>query len=97
MTHISPYAADHAGADPQFSYMRVDELRVSDMVDLEGDKYADPNAGTPDSTWQFEYGSIVGIERESATCTRLDFLTGESVGFPPDHTILTHRLTEADL
>jgi hypothetical protein len=83
--------------DLTFVDMRVDEIRVSDMVDLEGDRYADPHAGTPDSSWQFEYGAVVDIERETPTCIRLDFHNSESVGFPPDHVLKVHRLAEDDL
>jgi hypothetical protein len=77
--------------------MRVDAIRVSDMVDLEGDSYADPDPTDIDSPWQFEYGAVVSIERETPTCVRLDFHNCESVGFPPGHMLQVHRLTEADL
>lgn len=61
MTQYLPFSADQPGPDPVFSYMRVDELRVNDMVDLENDKYADPDPTNLASPWQFEYATIFNM------------------------------------
>ena len=62
---------------------RVDALRLGDMVDLQGDKHADPNGDHPE--YEFEYVSVIGTERETPGCVRVDFSDGGSRGFPPGH------------
>jgi hypothetical protein len=63
---------------------RVDALRIGDRVDLENDKYADPN-GT-NQGFPFEFLTVEAIERETRDCIRVDF-NGFSCGFPPNHWI----------
>jgi hypothetical protein len=65
--------------------VKVKDLRERDYVDLEGDPYADPQSDKPE--YEFEYAIVAGIERETPTCVRVDFETGNSVGFPPDHEV----------
>lgn len=82
---------------------RVDDLVAGDMLDLEGDLYADLGACTSERltgqpcdgrdddghmiTWKYEYGRVDTTERETPTCIRVDFTNGESVGFPPEHEV----------
>lgn len=61
---------------------RVDMLRIGDRVDLENDKFADPN-GTNESPL-FEFLTVGTIERETRGCIRIDF-DNYSCGFPPNH------------
>lgn len=63
----------------------VSALRVGDLVDLEGDKFADPDGKGVD--YQFEYAEVYSIESESPTCIAVGFVSGPVVGFPPDHLV----------
>lgn len=69
---------------------RVDDLLPGDRVDLENDVIADPEGHASDgefSNFQFEFEVVGLIERESDDCIRIDFESGFSCGFPPDHLI----------
>lgn len=72
-------------------------LTPGDIIDLEGDTYADPNGdGTcgcdPDCIhylpFEFEYNQVVDVVQETDTVIRVDLLEHGSFGFPPDHPIL---------
>ncbi|TPI86404.1 hypothetical protein [Mesorhizobium sp. B2-8-9] len=67
----------------------ISELRVGDRCDLEGDIFADPifDASTISEhpEFQFEFETVLAIERETSDCIRVDFESGFSCGFPPDH------------
>ena len=62
----------------------VETLRPGDLVDLEGDPYADPLADHPYDT---EHLTVADIVRETPYCYVVHFEGGPSVGFPPDHTL----------
>jgi hypothetical protein len=65
--------------------MRVDELREGDMVDLEGDPFADPDRS---EDWlHYEFAVVADTERETDECVRVDCL-GVCFGAPPDHRVL---------
>ena len=64
---------------------RIDQLNVGDLVDLEGDPYADPNHTNP--AFPFEYAEVCEIERETPNCIAVGFEGFDVVGFPPDHTV----------
>lgn len=72
---------------------RVDALRIGYRVDLECDCFADPDGYTrgPDASdhpeFAFEFERVESIERETPDCIRVDFESGFSCGFPPDHLI----------
>lgn len=69
---------------------RVDALRLGQRVDLEADSIADPHGADGDGDhpeFAFEFETVAEIERESAECIRLDFESGFSCGFPPDHEV----------
>lgn len=61
----------------------ISELQSGDLVDLQGDRYAD-NGSHPEL--EFEYCEVDTVERETADCIRVDFLN-ICVGFPPDHRV----------
>ncbi len=77
---------------------RVDELKPGDMVDLQNDRYADPegfaSGGGPGFMsercqgygWAYEFVEVVETERETPECVRVDFVDC-AVGFPPDHLV----------
>lgn len=63
---------------------KVADLREGDLVDLEGDPFADPKRNKPE--YQFEYATVVEYELESPDCMCIYF-ESTSVGFPPDHMV----------
>ena len=69
--------------------VRVADLRVGDLVDLAGDKYADD--GTNDATLAFEYVEVVEVVQETPTCVAVGFEGFDVVGFPPDHVVKVYR------
>lgn len=67
---------------------RADQVQVGDLIDLEGDEFADPNRNglsvTGDFDFTFEFAYVEEVERETPGCIRIDTDQG-SYGFPPDH------------
>jgi len=63
---------------------RADEIREGDMVDLQGDVFADP-AGDH-VCFEFLYQTVHEAERETPSCVRIDF-DNFSCGFPPSHVL----------
>ena len=65
-------------------FLPVNELKIGDSIDLEGDKYADPNGDNVAlaSEWQ----EVYSLERETPTCIVIEtpYIT---VGFPVDHVV----------
>jgi hypothetical protein len=73
---------------------RIENLRIGQRVDLEGDLFADTlyyEADDPGASdhpeFQFEWETVAAIERETGECIRVDFASGFSCGFPPDHEV----------
>ena len=75
--------------------VRADQIRLGDVVDFEGDQYADPKDSDHFYGWEFENAVITEIERETPDCIMLG---GDAFafGFPPDHLIKRLR-TDFDL
>lgn len=63
--------------------MRADCVQVGAMVDLEGDKYADPKRDHPGLAC--EYQTVVSVEIETDSCVAIGFEGFDVVGFPRDH------------
>ncbi|RWO06324.1 MAG: hypothetical protein EOS07_22055 [Mesorhizobium sp.] len=70
----------------------VSALKPGDRCDLERDIFADSDyyvRGRPENSqhpeFQFEFEAVQAIEIESSDCIRVDFESGFSCGFPPDH------------
>ena len=61
----------------------VPMLRTGDVVDLEGDAYADPERRH--ICFQFEGAVVIAVERESAACVAVTFEGFDTVGFPTGH------------
>lgn len=60
----------------------VCELRPGDLVDLEGDLIADPDATNP--WYPYEYMEVIAVTEETPACTLVAF-DSALVGFPPWH------------
>lgn len=65
--------------------IRVSDLRVGDIVDLEGDAYADPRSDHIEL--QCELHTVCEIDYETPECTVVYFENYCGVGFPPSHTL----------
>jgi LmbE family N-acetylglucosaminyl deacetylase len=64
---------------------RIDELQIGDLVDLEGDSFADPDRD-PAKGFEFQYAKVEEIDRETPDCVVVWF-DNDVVGFPPDHMV----------
>jgi hypothetical protein len=69
---------------------RISELEPGDLVDLEGDPFADPPTD-PDTFWTYEYGIVSELEIETPDCTLVYFENGPNVGFPPNHVVTVNQ------
>lgn len=78
-------------------YLRAQDVREGDLLDLEGDSIVDPeNKGErydpePPATYtsfQYEFAEVLEVERETATCIVIHTTQG-SYGFPPEHELET--------
>lgn len=70
--------------EPPTTIKQIKDLEEYDLLDLEGDEYADPDGDTP--ILEFELAVVIDTERETADCIRVDTNHG-SFGFPPDHEV----------
>lgn len=62
-------------------FVNVEDIKKGDLLDLEADVFADP---THDPAYVFDYVEVIGTERETAECIRID-TDYKSVGFPVGH------------
>lgn len=65
-----------------YEHVPVTELREGDLVDLEDDRYADPDRDS--RVFPYELAVVLGSEQETPECVRVDF-DHDSVGFPTNH------------
>ena len=70
---------------PSVETRRAADLKPGDMIDLEGDKFADPNRDHV--AFQCEYGVVAEVDRETPECVAVYVDGVDSFGFPPDHLI----------
>lgn len=66
-------------------FVNVADLKPGDMIDLEGDLFADPERADPYLASQ--YATVDCIEQETRDCVRVDFEEGPSIGFPTSHRV----------
>lgn len=59
------------------------DLQPGDMVDLEGDPFADPERSN--IALDCEYQIVCDVERETAGCVAVGFEGFDVIGFPPGH------------
>lgn len=72
---------------------KAKDLELGALVDLAGDRYADPD-GT-DFEWECEYGMVTDVELETPNCVLIEF-SGRVFGFPPDHDLNEYIPDSAD-
>lgn len=60
------------------------DLIIGDLVDLEGDPYADPDRDNP--SMKYEYAHVAARRWEGRACVVVTFEGIDEIGFPPDHT-----------
>jgi hypothetical protein len=66
----------------------VEELQDGDLIDLQGDPYADVGDHADAGTFEYEVAEVVGVEFETSTCVRVDLANLGGFGFPPGHCVL---------
>ncbi len=67
----------------------VKDLRVGDVVDLEGDEYADPDHDVVDYVYEYQVVGSIEIEAREGEVHVVVFEDDHVVAFPPLHEILT--------
>ena len=66
-----------------YAYALATNLKVGDMIDLEGDVYADPGCDHP---WmESEYAIVTEVDHETSECVAIGFEGFDLVGFPVQH------------
>lgn len=77
--------------DPAEEYIavRADEIKDGDLVDLEGDDYADPKRDHP--AFDSELYEVGHIERETPECVAIGFEGFDVIGFPVGHLLAVRR------
>lgn len=65
----------------------VKDLKVGDVVDLEGDECADPDHDVVD--YVYEYQVVESISVPFGWARHVTFENGDYIAFPPLHEILT--------
>ena len=63
----------------------VRDLKPGDMIDLAGDKYADPD--TQSVMFECEYAVVADVTPETPECIAIDIEGVDVFGFPPDHLV----------
>lgn len=59
------------------------DVKVGDLVDLEGDPYADPDSDI--LYFQDQYMEVGEVDQETPECVAIGFEGFDLVGFPTDH------------
>ena len=73
-----------------FLAVRAIDLIPGDMVDLEGDVYADPLKENP--SYAFIFNTVEHVEQETPDCVAVSFEGGPMVGFPINHLLKVETL-----
>ena len=63
----------------------ISELQPGDMIDLEGDIYADPKHNRVE--FETEYAIVEAVEPETPACTAVWIEGVDCFGFPPEHLV----------
>ncbi len=89
------------GTAEYMDYKRVEDLQPGDMVDLEGDAYADPEGEEPDCEacasrrdfYKYEFEEVHGVEQETPDCVVVSFGM-DAIGFPTGHRVFVVQEAE---
>lgn len=65
--------------------VEVRDLHPGDLIDLEGDEYADPDRSR--CAFQFEYAEVAEVIVETVDCIAVGIEGVDLFGFPPDHRV----------
>ena len=63
----------------------VSEIVPGDIIDLESDRFADPDHDNP--VFQCEYVMVTEVVKETPDCTVLYIDGVDGFGFPPEHKV----------
>jgi hypothetical protein len=63
--------------------IRADQVKIGDLIDLESDKYADPNEDH--IAFCCELQLVVEVHHETPDCVAIGFEGFDLVGFPVNH------------
>lgn len=66
--------------------VKVTDVRPGMDLDLEGDKYADPENDL-DGLFVYEFATVMSVIRETPGCVLIHFENAGDFGFPPDHEV----------
>lgn len=69
--------------DEEYSVKRADKIKEGDLIDLEGDWFADPKGTRRE--FKDELARVVEVNREGDSCIVLGIEGVDAFGFPPDH------------
>ncbi|HTE40289.1 MAG TPA: hypothetical protein VK629_05650 [Steroidobacteraceae bacterium] len=64
------------------------DIKPGDMLDLEGDQFADPKKDKP--FFECELGTVESVERETPDCVAIMIEGVDMFGFPPEHLLCVH-------
>lgn len=70
-------------ARTEFMAVPAADLRPGDLIDLEGDVFADPARDRADL--QFEFQRVERCDREAGDCVAVYIAGVDCFGFPPGH------------
>lgn len=66
-----------------FLAIRAIDLIEGDLVDLEGDQYADPD--NDNQIYPYLLHTVSNVEQETDSCVAVTFEGGPTIGFPLNH------------
>lgn len=75
--------------DHEIVEVAAKDVKEGDLVDLEGDTYADPDRDHP--AFESEFQTVMEVEHETPECVAIGFDGFDVVGFPVDHVLKVKR------
>jgi hypothetical protein len=63
----------------------VKDLKPGDLIDLQNDRYADPDGIIV--IYECQYCEVAELDQETDTCIVVYFANSHAVGFPPNHKV----------
>lgn len=69
--------------------LEAKDLIEGDLVDLEGDMFADPNKNNV--SFKYDFQEVAEINWENPNCVAIGFKGFDIVGFPPWHKLYVTR------